>query len=46
MAKKVSFVRKARTRKRRKRGGGATDFPFGANVAGGKRRPGGLGGGS
>jgi hypothetical protein len=43
MAKKVNFSKRP---KRRKKKGGAVDFPFGANVAGGKKRRGGFGGGS
>jgi hypothetical protein len=45
MAKRVSFVK--RKTKGGKKKGGSTDFPFGANVASGKRRRrSGFGGGS
>jgi hypothetical protein len=41
MAKKLSFKKKTKARKKK---GGGTDFPFGANVA--RKRRGGFGGGS
>jgi hypothetical protein len=43
-AKKIKFARKAAKSKKPK--GGNTDFNFGANARGGKRRRGGFGGGS
>jgi hypothetical protein len=42
VAKKVNFARRPKARKKK---GGRTDFNFGFNVAGRKRR-GGVGGGS
>jgi hypothetical protein len=44
MAKKVNFAKRSKAKGRKKKGGG-TDFPFGANVSGGKKRRG-FGGGS
>jgi hypothetical protein len=43
MARKVSFARKKKVGQKK---GGRTNFNFGANVAGGKKRRGGFGGGS
>jgi hypothetical protein len=45
MAKKPTFVRKARGKGKPRRGG-STSFDFGANARGGKKRRGGFGGGS